>query len=132
MFMMVDVQLEEETVDVDMDIESLEDAIPEISFHALVGTAHSQTFQVIGNIGNQKVIVLIDWGSTHNFIEQSVVTKFGLQMVCGKSVQVTVRNKEIIECTGCYMGLSLSIQGFIVQVNFYVLPEATCQAILGV
>jgi hypothetical protein len=30
------------------------------------------------------------------------------------------------------MGLSLSIQGFNVQVNFYVLPEATCQAILGV
>jgi len=42
--MMVDVQLEEETVDVDMDIESLEYAIPEISFHAFVGTAHPQTF----------------------------------------------------------------------------------------
>jgi hypothetical protein len=132
MFMMVDVQLEEETVDVDMDIESLEDAIPEISFHALVGTAHPQTFQVIGKIGNQEVIVLIDWGSTHNFIEQSVVTKFGLQVVCGKSVQVTVGNKEIIECTGRCMGLSLSIQGFIVQADFYVLPEATYQAILRV
>jgi hypothetical protein len=76
--------------------------------------------------------MLIDWGSTHNFIEQSVVTKFGLQVVCGKSVQVTVRNKEIIECTRRCMGLSFSIQGFIVQADFYVLPEATYQAVLRV
>jgi hypothetical protein len=53
-------------------------------------------------------------------------------MVCGKSVQVTVRNKEIIECTGRCMRLSLSIQGFIVQADFYVLLEATYQAVLGV
>jgi hypothetical protein len=57
---MVDVQLEEEAADVDMDIESLEEAIPEISFHALVGTTHPQTFRVIRKIGNQEVIVLID------------------------------------------------------------------------
>jgi hypothetical protein len=40
MFMMVDVQIEEETTNMDMDIELSEEAILEILFHALAGTAH--------------------------------------------------------------------------------------------
>ena len=68
MFMMVDVQTEKETTDVDMDIEPLEEAILEISFHNLVGTAHPQTFWVIRKVRNREVIMLIYRGSTHNFI----------------------------------------------------------------
>jgi hypothetical protein len=67
--MMVDVQPNEEENDVDMDIESAEEALPEISFHALAGTAHPQTFRVTGKVGNKELIVLIDGGSTHNFID---------------------------------------------------------------
>jgi hypothetical protein len=70
----------------------------------------SITFQVIGKVRNKELIVLIDGGSTYNFIEQFVVTKFGLQVVRGKTIQVTVGNKAIIECTRCCMRLSLSIQ----------------------
>jgi len=58
--MMVDVQPNEEETDVDMDIELVEEAIPEISFHALAGTAHPQTFRVIGKVGNKELTVLID------------------------------------------------------------------------
>jgi len=53
-------------------------------------------------------------------------------MFCGETNQVIVKNKEIIECTRCCTGLSLSIQGFIVQVDFYAFSLATYQAILGV
>ena len=77
--MMVDVQPDEQEDDVDMDIEySYEEAIPEISFHALAGTTHLQTFHIIGRVGKRDLTVLIDKGSTHNFIDQSVVTKLGL------------------------------------------------------
>ena len=76
--MMVDVQPYEQEDDVDMDIESFEEAIPEISFHALAGTTHLQTFHIIRRVGKRDLTVLIDGGSTHNFIDQSVVTKLGL------------------------------------------------------
>ncbi|KAL5787156.1 hypothetical protein ACOSP7_004105 [Xanthoceras sorbifolium] len=109
-----------------------EEAIPEISFHALAGTIHPQTFRVIGRIGNRELTVLIDRGSTHNFLDQMVVTIFGLPVIRDKVFQVTVGNKEIIECTGRCLGLSLTIQGFIVGADFYVLPVAACQAVLGV
>jgi len=107
--MMVDVQPNEKEDHVDMDIEPSEEAIPEISFHALAGTTHPQTFRVIGRVGNKKLIVLIDGGSTHNFIDQFVVTKLGLQVVRGKTFKVTISNKEVIECTGHCLGLSLSL-----------------------
>lgn len=68
-------------------------------------------FGVIGRVGNRDLTVLIDGGSTHNFIDQSVVTKLGLLVVRGKIFQVTVGNKEIIKCTGRCHGLSLTIQG---------------------
>lgn len=60
--MMVDVQPNKKENDVDMDIESAEEAIPEISFHALAGTTHLQTFCVIGRVGNKELTVLIDGG----------------------------------------------------------------------
>nr|TKS04638.1 hypothetical protein D5086_0000141070 [Populus alba] len=132
MFMMVDVQQKEEGEDMDMEIVEPEEDIPEISFHALVGTNHPQTFQVIGKAGNTQVTVLIDGGSTHNFIDQSTATKLGLLVIHDKTIQVTVGNKEIIECTGRCLGLALSIQGIIVRADFFVLPVAACQVVLGV
>jgi len=130
--MMVDVQQKKEGDDVDMEIVTPEEDIPEISFHALVGTNHPQTFRVIGKAGNTAVTVLIDGGSTHNFIDQSTTTKLGLHVIRGKTIQVTVGNKKIIECTGRCLGLSFSIQGIIVRADFLVLPVAACQAVLGV
>jgi len=129
---MVDVQQKEEGEDLDMEIVEPEEDIPEISFHALVGTNHPQTFRVIGKAGNTQVTVLIDGGSTHNFIDQSTATKLGLLVIHGKTIQVTMGNKETIECTGRCLGLALSIQGIIVRADFFVLPVATCQVVLGV
>ena len=132
LFMMVEVQPNEEENDVDMDIELAEEATPEISFHALDGTAHPQTFRVIGRVGNKELTVLIDGGSIHNFIDQSVVIKLGLQVVRGKTFKVTVGNKEVIECTEHCLGLSLSLQGITIRADFFVLPVVACQAVLGV
>ncbi|XP_011000836.1 PREDICTED: uncharacterized protein LOC105108282 [Populus euphratica] len=111
---------------------TVDDAIPEISFHALAGTTHPQTFRVIGKVGNKDLTVLIDGGSTHNFIDQAVATKLGLPVIRDKVFRVTVGNKEIIECTRRCIGLLLNIQGLSIQADFYVLPVAACQAVLGV
>jgi len=111
LFMLEDISFEEGSADIDMEIEDTADeAIPEISFHALAGTTHPQTFRVIGKVGNKALTVLIDGGSAHNFIDQAVVTKLGLPVIRDKVFRVTVGNKEIIECTGRCIGLLLNIQ----------------------
>ena len=113
--------------EVDMVLEDpSSDTLPEISFHAMAGTTHPQTFRVIGKIGNKDITVLIDGGITHNFIDQTVVSKWGLPVVRDKVFQVMVGNKEKIECTGRCLGLSLTIQGYTIQSDFYILPVAAC------
>ena len=67
----------EEGTDDSQEMINFED-ISEILFHANAGAEHRQTLRVLGNLRNKSVIVLIDGGSTHNFIHQAVVSKFGL------------------------------------------------------
>jgi hypothetical protein len=47
---------------------SYKELTPTISCNALVGINTPQTLKIEGYIKNKKVIVLIDYGSTHNFI----------------------------------------------------------------
>lgn len=42
---------------------------PEISLHALIGSVNPRTMRVQGRVRNQEVVILIDSGSTHNFID---------------------------------------------------------------
>ena len=76
------------------------EVIAEVSFHAIAGTTHPQTIRVQSKLKITDVTVLIDGGSTHNFIDQAIVSKFGLPVVCDKKLQVMVANREQIECVG--------------------------------
>lgn len=117
-----DAQIEQDT----------QETIPGISFHAMAGTEHPQTIRVPGKLKNKEVIVLIDGGSTHNFIDQSIVSKFGLALVKDKKLQVMVANREKIECVGQCQAFTLIIQGLPVTTDFYVVPVIACQMVLGV
>ena len=68
------------------------DTLPEISFHAIAGIEHPQTIRDLGKLKNKSVMVLIDGGSTHNFIDQTIVSKFGLPVIQDKKFQVMVAN----------------------------------------
>ena len=48
---------------------------PVISLHALLGTGDSQTMRLQGKIKTFTVVILVDSGSTHNFINQGVVKR---------------------------------------------------------
>jgi hypothetical protein len=109
-----------------------QEAIPEISFHAIGGTTHPQTLRVMGRLRSKEVMVLIDGGSTHNFIDQSIVKTYELPVVPNRKFQVTVANGEKIDCTGLCPSLTIMIQGQIVTADYFILPVAACPVVLGV
>jgi len=45
---------------------------PTISSNALAGITTPKTIKIEGHIKKKKVIVLIDWGSNHNFIHYKI------------------------------------------------------------
>lgn len=70
--------------------------------------------------------MLIDSGSTHNFIDQAVVIKYGLLVIQDKKFQVMVANREKIECARQCQVLTITIQGHYIIADYYVLFIATC------
>ena len=76
--------------------------------------------------------MLIDGGSTHNFIDQAIVTKHGLPIIPAKKFQVMVANQEKIKCVGLCPTVTISIQGKSITADYYVLPVSACQLVLGV
>lgn len=128
----------EETIEVSEDNSTMappeegEEEFPEISFHAIAGTEHPQTIRVRGTLKNRELMILIDGGSTHNFIDQAVVTRFGLPMEQNKKFHVMVTNKEKIEYASQCQSVTVHVQGCPVKADFYVLPVVACPLVLGV
>nr|GEW71055.1 reverse transcriptase domain-containing protein [Tanacetum cinerariifolium] len=71
-----------------------------ISFHAISGTILPQTLRLPRRIQNKDVVVLVDGGSTHNFMDQALVNRLGLQVDPTVNFLVVVANREKLACTG--------------------------------
>lgn len=106
--------------------------IPEILFHAIAGTDHPQTLQVIGFLKSKPITVLIDGGNTHNFIDQTTIARYGLPVEKEAKLEVIVANKERINCLGKCKAVLIKIQRCQIITDFYVFPVAACSLVLGV
>nr|GEY27471.1 Ty3/gypsy retrotransposon protein [Tanacetum cinerariifolium] len=104
----------------------------EISFHAISGSINPQTLRLPGRIKNKDVVVLVDGGSTHNFIDQALVDRFGLTVERDVALRVMVANREHVSCIGRVRNLEIAIQGYVISTDFFVLPVAACPIVLGV
>lgn len=74
-----------------------------ISLHAIAGAPSPKTMRIIGKIGNSTVIVLIDTGSTHSFVDVKVARREKMQVV-GSKMAVQVANGDTLSCPGCLGG----------------------------
>ena len=81
----------------------------EITLYALVGFPTSNTMRVRGRIKKQEVVSLIDSGSTHNFLDASVIPRLQLQLDTSRVLEVKVVDGTIIKTLGSYQGVSIII-----------------------
>ena len=65
---------------------------PEISLHALTGWSPHKTMRVKANIKSHELIVLIDSGSTHNFISERIANSLQLPVQFTKPFNIKIAN----------------------------------------
>ena len=70
----------------------------QLSLHALEGTFNYQTIRLRRPVGNKRLCILIDLGSTHNFIDVEIITKLGCVMEPITELKVMVANGNELRC----------------------------------
>ena len=88
-----------------------------LSIHAMEGSTSPKTIKLIGQINRKPVSILLDTGSTHNFVDPRVVKRTGL--------------KVIPESEGICKAVQVKCQGDITT-DFHILPIGGYQMVLGI
>ncbi|XP_061348530.1 uncharacterized protein LOC133293925 [Gastrolobium bilobum] len=114
------------------DVDESITTIPQISFHALAGVIVPQTLRFTSYIGKSEFSLLVDGGSTHNFIQPKLVSSLSLPVTNDKQFEVMVGNGQTLHCQGFCPAVPVQIQHHIFLVDFYILPVQGADMVLGV
>lgn len=112
-----------------------DEASARISLNALAGIqslSDYNTMRVSGSVYGQKMHILIDSGSTHNFIDSITAERLGCGMTENSPVTVIVANGDRILCNKVCAGLKWKMQGVEFEAGLLVLPLEGCQMVLGI
>ena len=86
-----------------------------ISCNALEGITTPQTLKIEGQIKKKKVIVLIDSGSTHNFIHCKVAKELNCFLYRAPECQVMVANEGTINCSRKCHNIKLTMGEYVLN-----------------
>jgi hypothetical protein len=71
-----------------------------VSLHALAGIRTDKTMPLPVTINGERLLALMDTGSTHNFLNSDMMSRLGLAMAGGEHLRVTVSNDDRLPCAG--------------------------------
>lgn len=104
----------------------------QISFYALSGHLDLETLCLEGQISNQTVIILINGGSTHNFMQECLVKHLGLMAQPTQSLKVMVGNSNEVDYHYLCPGVMVHVQERVFTVDLHVLPLCGADIVLSV
>jgi hypothetical protein len=105
---------------------------PEISIHAISGSLSPNTILIVGIIQQQMVVILVDSGSTHNFLDPATVSKARSPKLISKVIGVKVANGQLMSSEGKCPVVSIRVQGNTFCTEFYILTLGDCDSVLGI
>ena len=104
----------------------------EVSIHALTRWSSPRTMWVAASIKSQPIVVLIDSGSTNNFLNEKVASTLWLLVVPTKSFTFHVANGERLTCQGRYGKVLIDLQAIQFSLTFYSLPLTGLDMVLEI
>jgi hypothetical protein len=104
---------------------------PIISLNALTGFSTPQTLKLIGYIKHRKVIILVDSGSTHNFIHRYISQETHCYIHAIKNFQIMIANGGSIKCGGRCENVHLQIGDYHLKSHMFAIDMGGCDIVLG-
>ena len=105
---------------------------PIISLHALVGISTPQTLKLLGYIKLHKVVVLVDDGSTHNFIHKKIVDETHYYVHLVSNFQIMIANGGMMPCWGRCENVRLKLGDYHHKTHMFAIDMGGCDIVLRV
>lgn len=103
-----------------------------ISLNDMEGVIGPKTIRLAGTINERKVSVLVDSGSTHNFIQSEIVKKLKLPVSKIDNFCVTTGSMTQLKCSRVCKRAKIMIQETEIEVDLFLLPVTGANIILGI
>lgn len=98
----------------------------------MVGTPSPKTMRVIGQLKKRRVVILKDTGSTQNFVDTTVASKFRLMVQQFNPMQVRIANGDMVSSEGMCNAITLQVQGTNFVFDLFTLELGGCDIVLGI
>ncbi|KAF2289163.1 hypothetical protein GH714_029196 [Hevea brasiliensis] len=83
----------------------------QLSLNAMWGTQGTQIMRIKGECGKRILHVLVDTGSTHNFLSTKMASKLKCELQKAAGISVEVANGQQLQCEGFCKNFTWSMQG---------------------
>ena len=103
----------------------------EITLYALIGTPTLGTMRIRGKINGVSLVVLLDTGSTHNFIDAALVPSLHLLVDQSQTLEVKVASGAMVRTQGFCDQVPICIQREEFSIQYHVVPLRGCDVVLG-
>jgi hypothetical protein len=103
-----------------------------ISLNALIGFSAPQNLNLIGYIKHHKVIILVDSGSTHNFIHHRIAQETDCYIHAINNFQIMIANGGSMKCGGLCENVHLQISDYHLKSHMFAIDMGGCDIVLGV
>jgi hypothetical protein len=103
-----------------------------ISLNPITGTLSPKTMRIVGIVRCHQVIIFIDSGSTHNFLDTKMVATLGIQPTVQDGITVRIANGQEIASLGRSRKVEIKMQGYVYRTDLFILPLAGCDVVLGI
>ncbi|KAF5757863.1 putative nucleotidyltransferase, Ribonuclease H [Helianthus annuus] len=109
-----------------------DEEVAEISLHAILGKSHPTTMKIHGMLNSTEVLILVDGGSTHNFISDVLVNELNLPTHLVSPFGVQIGNGDVIRCNKVCRELSVQVNDLKISQDFYPFSIGGADLVLGI
>lgn len=114
------------------EVEDFTQQLMTLSLNAFLGKDSPTTTKMLACFGKEQVVVMLDSGSTHNFVSPYIVNKTHMKLMEMSGLQIILGTGVSVDGLGVCSGVEFSIQGLSFVNDFIALELGGADIILGV